>query len=119
MSRFFVSFVRFHGITCGGVLLSLVAAALGENRQAGRSRPVAVTPAAVSTVKEVELLDVEVARRRIRAEKLNREILRTIEIARKESTRDPDASLGALKRALTAVIASTDIDSDVREALRV
>ena len=102
MSRFFESFVWFHGIACGGILLSLVAAALGENRQAGRSRPVAIRPAAaLSTLKEVDLLEEEVARRRIRAEKLNREISNgRSEIARKESTRDPDASLGELKTRL-------------------
>jgi hypothetical protein len=40
--------------------------------------------------------------------------MRTIETARKEGARDPDMGLGALKRMLTSVIASTDVDPDAR-----
>ncbi len=56
--------------------------------------------------------------RAIRAERLGKEVSRTIDAANKSGKADPDASLGALKRALTAVISSNDIDPDIREKLR-
>ncbi|MGE5192841.1 MAG: hypothetical protein ACM3U2_10085 [Deltaproteobacteria bacterium] len=71
-----------------------------------------------ATVKGTDLLDEERALRTIRAERLNREVLRTIEAARKEGRSDPGSALATLKRTLTAVISSSDIDPDARERLR-
>ena len=68
--------------------------------------------------KHVDILNEERNLRAIRAERLNREILRTIETARKQFAEAPDAALGELKRALGAVVASHDIDPDVRDKLR-
>src|SRR5262249_8310241 len=60
----------------------------------------------------------ERARRTIRAEVLTKQVLRVIDAAHKEGARDPDAALRELKRMLTTVVASTDIEPDAREKLR-
>jgi hypothetical protein len=102
-------------------------------RDAARARTVAqarnprVEPALVAgaipatdqpTARDINLLEEERARRVVRAERLNRDVLRTIEASRKLGMQDPGAALGELKRALTTVISSTDIDPDARESLR-
>ena len=46
------------------------------------------------------------------------EIARTIESTNKVGSHDPGAAIGALKRTLTTLESSTDIDSQVREQLR-
>jgi hypothetical protein len=71
-----------------------------------------------ATVRGENLLKQEQELRTIRAERLTKEVLRTIEAVQKGSSRDPDSALGELKRALTTVISSTDIDPDARERLR-
>jgi hypothetical protein len=71
-----------------------------------------------SSVRSADLLKHEQELRAIRAEKLTKEVLRTIEAVRKESARDPDSSLAELKRTLMSVVSSTDIDPDSRERLR-
>ncbi|HEV3338902.1 MAG TPA: vWA domain-containing protein, partial [Pirellulales bacterium] len=73
---------------------------------------------APATAKDTNLLDDERALRAIRAERLAKEVSRTIDVANKSGTRDPGSALGELKRALTAVISSNDIDPDIREKLR-
>src|SRR5437899_1614440 len=70
------------------------------------------------TARDTNLLEEERARRLVRAERLNRDVLRTIEASRKQGMQDPGAALAELKRALTTVISSTDIDPDARENLR-
>jgi len=64
------------------------------------------------------LLEQEQLVRAVRAERLEREVLRTIEAANRESSRDPDAALTELKRTLTAIMGASDIDPDVRDKLR-
>lgn len=56
--------------------------------------------------------------RRVRAELLKREVTATVAAAERIAASDPDASIGELKRALNTLIASTDIDADIREQLR-
>src|SRR5262245_62445209 len=80
--------------------------------------PGIVGPKAASSVRTDDLLKQEQELRAIRAEKLTKEVLRTMEAVRRESSRDPDSALGELKRTLTAVVSSTDIDPDARERLR-
>lgn len=57
--------------------------------------------------------------RGIRPERLSKEVGRTIDAAKKDASRDVNASLGALKRTLKAVELSTDLDGEIRERLRV
>ena len=71
-----------------------------------------------ATAKDVDILNEERNLRSIRAERLNHEILRTIESTRRELAQAPEAALSELKRALAAVVSSHDIDPDVREKLR-
>jgi hypothetical protein len=93
--------------------------ALAGSRDEKPVRAAALKPVVrISTFNDADLLEGERARRTIRAERLNREVLRTMEAVRKQSSSDPDSALGELKRALTTVIASTDIDPDARERLR-
>jgi hypothetical protein len=95
------------------------AQAAGAVRAVNTAAAAAVTPAAeAGSVKATDLLSEERALRAIRAERLNKEVLRTIEAARKEGRADPGAALTVLKRTLTAVTSSTDVDPDVREGLR-
>ncbi len=70
------------------------------------------------TARDADLLASERNLRLIRAERLSKEINATIELVRKQFAQDPEASLGTIKRALTTVLGSTDIDPDVRESLR-
>jgi uncharacterized membrane protein YgcG len=86
--------------------------------RAGAPSPAPRPDGGEATAKDVDILNEERARRAIRAERLNREILRTIEVARREFADSPDAALSELKRALAAVISSHDIDPNVREKLR-
>ena len=108
--------IRTVSILCAAGGIS--AAVLAGNKPAGL-RPAAppARPTALATVKDIDLLDQEQALRTIRGERLRKEVLRTIEASRKQASRDPNASLGELKRALTTVISLTDIDPDVRESL--
>ena len=71
-----------------------------------------------ATAKGTNLLDDERILRKLRAEKLSKEVSRTIDVVNKTGSSDPEASLATLKRTLTSVISSTDIDPDVREKLR-
>jgi len=73
---------------------------------------------APATAKDVDLLEDERNLRAVRAERLAKEVSRTIDVTNKSGSADPDSALGTLKRALTAVTSSTDIDPDVREKLR-
>ena len=73
---------------------------------------------APATAKNAALLDDERDIRAIRAQRLAKEIARTIDATNKSGSSDPESALGALKRALTTVIASNDIDPDIREKLR-
>ncbi|HEY2249826.1 MAG TPA: hypothetical protein VGH74_02155, partial [Planctomycetaceae bacterium] len=73
---------------------------------------------APASAKDADLLDEERAVRAIRAERLSKEVSRTIDVANKSGSVDPDAALGELKRTLTTVISSNDIDPDIREKLR-
>jgi hypothetical protein len=98
-----------------GLALLLVGSAIAVSR-AGAPTPAPLDEAA--TAKDVDILNEERTLRTIRAERLNREILRTIETARKQFAEAPDAALSELKRALAAVVSSHDIDPDVREKLR-
>ncbi len=71
-----------------------------------------------ATTADVDFLEAEQNLRSIRAQKLAKEVARTVDAAQKTADTDPDAALGELKRTLTAVISSNDIDPDVREKLR-
>jgi len=71
-----------------------------------------------ATAADVDFLEVEQNLRSIRAQKLGKEVARTIDAAQKSARQDPDAALGELKRTLTVVISSNDIDPDLREKLR-
>src|SRR5262245_60334119 len=93
-------------------------AALAAYQNEEPPAPGIVGPKAASSVRTDNLLKQEQELRAIRAEKLTKEVLRTMEAVRKESSRDPESALGELKRALTAVVSSTDIDPDARERLR-
>src|SRR5262249_4523281 len=73
---------------------------------------------APATVRDQGLLDYERDLMVIRAQRLKKQVLNTIQVARRNASRDVEASLGELKRALTAVIGTTNIDPDVRESLR-
>ena len=73
---------------------------------------------APATVRSQDLLEQEQGLRAIRAERLRKEVFATIEAANRNASQDIDASLSELKRTLTAVISSTDIDPDIREKLR-
>jgi hypothetical protein len=73
---------------------------------------------AAPTARDDDLLELERVRRTVLAERLEREVRRTIDAARHESAGDPDAALTELKRTLTAVVSATDIDPDIREKLR-
>jgi len=105
-----------------------VAVALTRMQNEGPSEPPAAGingapdagPNAISpgTAKDADLLEEERGVRAIRSERLSKEVSRTIDAANKSGTTDPDAALGALKRTLTTVIGSNDIDPDVREKLR-
>jgi hypothetical protein len=71
-----------------------------------------------ATAKSTNLLDDERELMQLRAEKLAKEVARTIDLVNRVGSSDPEASLGTLKRTLTSVVSSTDIDADVREKLR-
>src|SRR5262245_4323748 len=94
------------------------ASRLAAEQNEGPPAPGIVGAKAASGVRTDDLLKQEQELRAIRAEKLTKEVLRTMEAVRRESSRDPDSALGELKRTLTAVVSSTDIDPDARERLR-
>ncbi len=71
-----------------------------------------------ATAKGISLLDDQRQLMKLRAEKLAKEVARTIDAVSRVGSSDPEASLGTLKRTLTSVVSSTDIDPDVREKLR-
>src|SRR6266446_6245701 len=115
--RFATPFVVFAGVL---VLL----AADSATADAAKKMKAASTAMARSesdepaTARQTDLLEEERSRRTVRAELLTKQVLRTIEAVRKESSRDPDSGLAELKRTLTSVVSSTDIDPDARERLR-
>jgi hypothetical protein len=101
----------------------LAAKLRAESKQAASKKVKAAAVArtrdlAAATARTEDPLEYEQYLRAVRAERLERDVLRTIEAANRESSRDPDAALTELKRMLTTVIAATDIDPDVREKLR-
>ncbi len=111
------SFVAIALSTC------LAAKIQAENKQTASKKVKAASVArtrdvAAATARTEDPLEYEQYLRSVRAEKLEREVLRTIEAANRESSHDPDAALTELKRMLTTVIAANDIDPDVREKLR-
>ncbi len=71
-----------------------------------------------ATVRDTGLLDQERRLRQIRGEKLKKEVNQAIEVARKVGQRDPDAAIAGLKRTMTTVVSSLDVDPDTRESLR-
>ncbi|HLJ12611.1 MAG TPA: hypothetical protein VKU82_15560, partial [Planctomycetaceae bacterium] len=73
---------------------------------------------ASATAKNADLIDEERSLRAVRAEKLDREVRRNLEQVQKHAGENPDAAIAELKRTLTAVASSTDIDPDIREKLR-
>jgi hypothetical protein len=75
-------------------------------------------PEQPATAKGINLLDDQRQLMKLRAEKLAKEVARTIDLINRVGSSDPEASLGTLKRTLTSVVSSTDIDADVREKLR-
>lgn len=82
-------------------------------------RPAANPPAPEGgTVKETDLTESFRDAMRVRTERLTKEVNQTIEAARKTAPRDPDTSLGGLKRVLNTVTSSSDIDPADRETLR-
>src|SRR5947207_12697864 len=87
-----------------GMAFLLVGSAIAVSR-AGAPSPAPRSDEA-ATAKDVDILNEERNLRAIRAERLNREVLRTIETVRKQFTEAPDAALSELKRALAAVVAS-------------
>jgi hypothetical protein len=102
----------------GGTGWFAAVALAGNKTEAPRPPVVARQVRSPATVKEVDLLEEERARRSIRGERLGKEVRGILENARKQGARDPDAALGEVKRALTAVIAATDVDPDVRQQLQ-
>jgi len=74
---------------------------------------------APATTRDVDFLGIEQNLRTIRAQKLSKEVARTIDAAQKTARLDADAAVGELKRTLTTVVSSNDIDPDLRERLRV
>jgi len=88
-----------------------VLAASGRVPREAAALAAGTTPSADQpTVNDTDVLDAERARRSVRAERLTREVLQTIEAARKNGTQDAGSALGLLKRSLTTVISSSDID---------
>jgi hypothetical protein len=75
-------------------------------------------PEQPATAKGISLLDDQRQLMKLRAEKLAKEVARTIDLVNRVGSSDPEASLGTLKRTLTSVVSSTDIDADAREKLR-
>ncbi len=71
-----------------------------------------------ATAKSTNLLDDERELMKLRAEKLAKEVARTIDLVNKVGSSDPEASMATLKRTLTSVVSSSDIDFDIREKLR-
>src|SRR5262245_6267555 len=67
-----------------------------------------------NTARQTDLLKQERELRTVRAELLTKQVLRTIEGVRRQSSQDPDSALGELKRTLASVVSSTDIDPDAR-----
>ncbi len=71
-----------------------------------------------ATAKDIGLLDDQRELMKLRAEKLAKEVARTVDATNKVGASDPELALQQLKRTLTTVTSSTDIDADVREKLR-
>jgi len=77
-----------------------------------------IGPKAASSARTEDLLKQEQELRTVRAELLTKQVLRTIEGVRRQSSQDPDSALAELKRTLASVVSSTDVDPDARERLR-
>lgn len=75
-------------------------------------------PAEDASADEANLLAKEEELRKIRGQRLSREVKQLLEAARKMSQQDPDSAIGALKRQLNTVLSATDVDPDVREINR-
>src|SRR5262245_11508322 len=99
------------GLSVALVITVAVATADGPPVRSNKTKSV---PAALvkstapnpATVKDVDLLEQERLLREVRAERLTREVSQTLDAARREGQRDPDAALGALKRILVTVLSS-------------
>jgi hypothetical protein len=76
------------------------------------------TPPAPASAVDDDFLESELKLRTVRAQMLSKQVARTLDAAQKLARQDPDAAYGELKRTLTTVISSSDIDPDVREKLR-
>jgi hypothetical protein len=91
----------------------------GKSKTRARRATLArVRPDGPPSVRSDNLLDQERERRQIRGEQLRKDLAQTIDAARKQGAHDPESALAALKRALTTVVSSVDIEPDVRENLR-
>ena len=117
--------VQAETILAASQRVKAVSVALARMQNEEQAEPAANPPAAgiagdeaPSTARDGDLLNDERGLRAIRAERLGKEVSRTMDAANKSGSTDPDAALGALKRALTATISSNDIDPDIREKLR-
>jgi uncharacterized membrane protein YgcG len=100
--------------------VSLVPVALTRSKSSSEPRAAHIDAAdeQPATAKTTELLDEHRKLRMLRGEKLTKEVSQTIDIVNKVRSSDPQLALQGLKRTLTTVISSTDVDPDVRETLR-
>src|SRR5262249_262369 len=104
----FVGFTAVLVVVAGGPATTVAAKKL----KAGLTAEGRAASEEAASGRQPDLLKHEQELRAIRAEKLTKEVLRTIEAVRRQSSSDPDSALAGLKRTLTAVISSTDIDPD-------
>jgi len=86
--------------------------------EADEPGPAAAPQRGAATVQEKNLIDLERDLMNVKAQRLRKQVLSTIDAAQRNASQDPESSLGELKRVLTTVNASTDIDPDIRESLR-
>ncbi|MCA9095000.1 MAG: VWA domain-containing protein, partial [Planctomycetaceae bacterium] len=72
----------------------------------------------VSAPRPGSIIEAEEERRRVAAQKMQHESSEAIDQARKGIKTDPDAALDLIKRQLSTVLSSTDINPEIREDLR-
>ena len=75
-------------------------------------------PAGATAAEREALIQHEEELRKVRAEALGREVQKVLDGTRRISRDDPDAAISELKRILTSVEASIDIDANIREQMR-
>lgn len=91
-----------------------------EEAAPGDETPAAPEPGLTDpgTVQDEDLTRLFDEQKKIRTERLTKEVNQTIEAVRKISRDDPDSAISGLKRLLNTVVSSSDIDPIDRENLR-